>query len=72
MDPLVAPLANHSEESIGHIAAAIDADGNRSRVVVTASAGHIASLDDSEADQYATRSNGMWTPNMVSWLQHIS
>ena len=72
LEPLVAPLASHSEESIGHIAAAIDADGHHGRVVVTASAGHIASLDDSEADLYATMSNGMWTLNIVSWLQRIS
>ncbi len=67
-NPLVVPLTEQSDQSGGHIAAAIDAGDDHGRVVAVASAGHIASRDDSGADLYASASNATWTVNAISWL----
>ncbi|MDP6776224.1 MAG: hypothetical protein QGI83_05625 [Candidatus Latescibacteria bacterium] len=56
------------DETIGSLAAARDRHGSTGRVMVTASGGHIASLDDSKTDLYASASNARWTMNIIAWL----
>jgi len=71
-DPLATVISKHNNSELGDFAVAIEAGKTRGRVVAVGSAGHIASKDDSRADQYSTESNSRWTLNMITWLAGIT
>ncbi|MFC1815133.1 hypothetical protein ACFL0M_04150 [Thermodesulfobacteriota bacterium] len=67
-DPIASVIAKHGPTSLGDFAAAIEPGVGHSRLVVVGSAGHIASLDDSDNDLFSVASNAKWTLNMIVWL----
>lgn len=50
------------------LAVAVESNEQHGRVVAMGSAGHIASLDDSGADLFASASNARWTLSLLRWL----
>ena len=72
--PHATVIAKYVDPMLGVFAVAVDRPQQgpqaRSRTVIMPSSGHIASLDDSNADLWSSADNAMWTLNIFDWLAY--
>lgn len=72
--PHATVIARYTDPTRGVFAVAVDRPRQgpqaRSRTVIMPSSGHIASLDDSNADLWCSANNATWMLNILDWLAY--
>ena len=72
--PHATVIARYTDPTLGAFAVAVDrpqhGEQARSRTVAMPTSGHIASLDDSDADLWGSANNATWMLNIFEWLAY--